>query len=890
MTLHAVGTGSVAEPSWRSFASPGAGVRLDHALVSALDAGRPIGLAGRASSPSGAEARRLAIDDLYGAAQQLKRHSGLDFVPVLPSRAELDRQLATASGEQSTTRDGRVFTNRFVVVDLRKSAGLVILLSTGSGSKLSHEGLQPFVVRAAQFIREHDLGLYAVKRFDRAAREDWGAGPVMIELRDGKTHLCDEDGLGPFDAARSIMSFIKGGSSRKLATDLPEQVRNGQRSMTGTRFEAGRVRYHAPITPPPGCASLWMKGDSLRARERFLVLDSPLAYPPAAAVASGHPEVRGSDGRLVDQVENVRFVLAKYGLPHWTPGRIHRELVARCFSTPGLRQRHGVHATIPEEPTAGRAIIRVILGHLQDYEEQQLTIRLGADVPPIVIEGFTPPDGEPWASPADFARIRGAVTERDHQTAKATRLTFAGLHATFNGVHVRMISEHARKGNRERQRRYRFVLASEYPDRTVVPDGHMHVDPELFNLSIVEALRRLDGKALPVVDPIDDLRRGDGLEDLRSAMAAREHEREAMTRRLEGLLARVEEVGDDGMPILQGPLLTAVQQAYNGLADRDLPRIEAELQRLQEEYDDAIARRPRAAEVSALLLLVDSLRNVQDRRYRGLWLASIAQLAVSTTKWGPKAQQGTAVRWSGVLRFGVGPNAIVLVPFEGSSERPPQGARDLSARANEIIGHLRAGRTCPELTMAHDSRLVTELRKHLGVPSPSVALPLLECDDPNVARIAVEVLLHRDAPVEDLARRLDVDPKLVDRIVLTHRTDPRRKWLVPRSPRDQQLLDAADVDGIVLHREAMTRLDLSTSQATATLTRLVKDFPTLWAKTGRGLYRVAACSCGARRWRASRLREVDGAVCSRCRRDVSGLAWPVTPYGRYDVLSTIDTL
>lgn len=200
-------------PPWRSCAPDLARLRVSADLIARLDAGESLVVMGRFSSSSGKAGRRQAVDDLYGAAEQLHRQTGIDVRIHLPAKEYLRDQLQAAQTETSTTLDGRSFGNRYVVVDLRQQSGVVFLVSTGSGHLLDEDGEQPFVRKAARVIRSHRAVIFACKRLDRGAREDWGAAPLMIALRVLDAYICDEDGLGPIDQARSVASFIKGGGS-----------------------------------------------------------------------------------------------------------------------------------------------------------------------------------------------------------------------------------------------------------------------------------------------------------------------------------------------------------------------------------------------------------------------------------------------------------------------------------------------------------------------------------------------------------------------------------------------------------------------------------------------------------------------------------------------------
>jgi hypothetical protein len=138
-------------PVWRHYLN--ADHQLDEDLMAWLDLGRSVSLLARGSTPAGHKAVRFAVQDLFAAADELAA-LGLDFRPVLPSREECTRLLESAPAITSFDADGKAFRNRYVTIDLRDKAGLVILLSCGTGTKLDANGTQPFVVRAADTYRQ----------------------------------------------------------------------------------------------------------------------------------------------------------------------------------------------------------------------------------------------------------------------------------------------------------------------------------------------------------------------------------------------------------------------------------------------------------------------------------------------------------------------------------------------------------------------------------------------------------------------------------------------------------------------------------------------------------------------------------------------------------------
>lgn len=152
-------------------------------LASKFRAGQPLTLIARYSSPHGQRARRAAVQDLLGAADALAK-MGVDIRPDLPTSDELIERLRTASPTRSVGGDGRRFTNRFVVVDLRAQHGVYVILSVGSGRKLDDTATQPFVTYVWHALRSTGSCFLFARRLDRITRRSWALSPVMLYLGD----------------------------------------------------------------------------------------------------------------------------------------------------------------------------------------------------------------------------------------------------------------------------------------------------------------------------------------------------------------------------------------------------------------------------------------------------------------------------------------------------------------------------------------------------------------------------------------------------------------------------------------------------------------------------------------------------------------------------------
>ena len=344
--------GPVLTAPWRNFVVTGSD-RLPKGIAERLDVGECILFGGRSSS-GGTKGRDLAARDVLAAVDQFFEQTGLDFRSLMPSIEEITLRLAAARSETFIDNKGVRFSCRFVVIDLIAEAQVALLVATSSGAKVTTDDEQPFVARAAKEYKKLKAVVFSVKELDRSGREDWGMAPVVMAIRGNKGVLSDENGCGPIDVGRSMTTFVIGASAKKMASGVPKRTRREQRNRTGTEMSGGQVNCHLSSPPPPGFGVCWLKGAGTNPTERVLYLDTDACRPAESAVASGLGAVRYPDGhdlagQFVDQVANVRFVLAHLGRPGYTKRSIVRELAIRFYSTVMLRGNHSPCAIVTRD-------------------------------------------------------------------------------------------------------------------------------------------------------------------------------------------------------------------------------------------------------------------------------------------------------------------------------------------------------------------------------------------------------------------------------------------------------------------------------------------------------------------------------------------------------------
>jgi hypothetical protein len=339
----------------------------DPRLVALIERGHPVLLIARYSNSGGSKAVRSSVNQLYGAARGLALH-GVDVCHLLPDDRELLAAHVWANLETVTSRtmDGARFDNRFFFSDAHRTQGLLLSVSVGSGAKVDANSYhQPAVKRVADLLLAQEPGVVYASEISRLGRTHASFGPIPETLdelarRYRPTYgagpwIGDEDGnnndalglpLAPYSPqVRSQMVKIAAAAedeARKIA------FRNDRGKVTGTprRLAGGRALFSWELCPPAGFATaMLMDRDTGRRAGNLLYLDTDAARPTASEVALTVPGVPDGDGdHLADQAANVDWFLAHFGTPGYDYAACADALVARGYSTSGLRRQHGARA------------------------------------------------------------------------------------------------------------------------------------------------------------------------------------------------------------------------------------------------------------------------------------------------------------------------------------------------------------------------------------------------------------------------------------------------------------------------------------------------------------------------------------------------------------------
>lgn len=842
-------------------------------LTGTRDPSRSILAVGRASSSTGKNARELAVNDLLRVAEVLQVMYGIEIVRHLPSKDILMRMLAAAPPVTSHA-DGRTFRNRFVEIDLRAQCGVYFVLSTGSAKKVDDDTCaQPFVERLAQIARRVQPWLLMANRLDRVVRLAWALGPIMMVLASMDALIGDSRrGVVCPTGIESLRVFFDALIGEEQAAILPRQTRAGMRDRCDSQMVNGRLRFHANRVAPPGFTYVRMKTGA-SADERLLVLDSPKWFPPADEVAYGLPEVKNDAGELVDQVENIRWLLRNIARPGMTDTKLGDGLLARRFSTDGLRRLNALSTCYADK---GRRdlLLHSVLDNLEIYRTGTLKFDFGIEgIEPVTVTGLFPPDG-PWATPKDFARIDQWKRARAVRRGRRAHLALAGLQVTVNGASAALVTAPPHP-DLARGPAYRICEADLYPHRRLTIAGSPALDAHELAKVIATSIAAAGAVALPLVEHVAALdaeliterRRVAEAESLVSHHRARQ----------DGLYELLQETNPDGTRTAAGELGRRINDDYNAIADRDLPSAIAELERSQLDLDFAVRAKMNSRadiEAASLAHLVASLRDPKDRSFQEALRRNLS-LQITHCKTSIAGHGGTTVEVTGGLAVD-SPAGQVTIPINGGWQQGSAAA--VNRRVEAIVAGLAGGIPLQQIRVQRVWELIPEVASRLEVPRRQFMA--VNCQDRELLRIGMAARhLRRQRSDADIATELGVDVRLVTRVGSVWASDRRSsRWLKsgPARTAGPFHVHAATHEGHLTY-EAAAELGFDRRQINSAL-----HGDRHWHNRRGVGYTLDPCTaCGSHARVSMVIYEPVGLVCLNCRLDEGGLLWPADPYDRY---------
>ncbi len=837
-------------------------------VTAGIKEGRPVVVVARNSGATGRAAHEAAVQDLSLAMERLAGF-GLDFRHLMASDADLVKLLKSAKGEKSRDPSGGEFVNRFVDIDLTGS-GLYVILSAGSGRKITDGFAQPFVDHVVDTVIELDPILLFARRIDRLTRSVHTVGRLLQPLQHRGAFIGDAaQGIRKVNLMESMSTYFQATMAQAEVDKLPTQTREGMARNTGDTLVAGQVSWGVAGVPPPGFGRARLL-DGVGRRDRTIIyLETEGCRPDPATISDGGSQVVDAAGNLVDQVDNVRFALSVIGKSGWSLKRVGEELIARRFSTDGIRRRNGVAAYFDDSyltQTKAQVVVSAIIKNLDMYRTGVYTAKLGVpDVDDVDILDMVPLDG-PWAQPSDFERIEAWKTNNRTLFARRRSMAFAGMHVTVNGQPCTLFSYQYNN-----TQGIRFNL-DDLPHRTdqKVPDGSFPIPYDAFAQSVIQALATIGDRDVDVFPR--DTANSKELHDLTNRLRQMETGQADRIALRDSLFGRLTETNPDGQLTLRGALLDRVQDEYNE-TDRHIEASDPKIAAAKRQLASAKAAAAHENQTSRLLRAVASLKDPHDTTLASFWSDVITDLVFTSTRSGTYKERTKVVSWEGTLRLSVDDGEI-RIPITGNWIWRASW-RKSDNQAHPAIDAMRAGIPFPHQGIVDRQAVSKEICEILGINGR--AAMVLNCEDPTI----VAAVLSELHPTEDEATIDPQDAVLRSRLRDLYTTRKSSQWRIV-SRRDSALSSlyarATQNGGLVLRSELPTTGDNIQPNFHA-----IKRKPWVqeWEFTTDGA-RLNACSYCKETSRApSEILEPVGSICLNCRKDRAGITWPEKPYNQY---------
>ncbi len=710
-------------------------------LMGALCEGRVVTLFARYSGNGGKDARKACILDAGQLVDDLATF-GLDVRHLMPPQVDMDAWLKAAPAQQSSdATTSRPFSNRFV--DVWLCPQILLVLSTGTGSKLAAEDLQqPFTSYLTDTVRRLKPVLLYGKRWDRLGRRSWALGGAIDAMKANRpAFVGDETGIKILDDMAEFFAFLSSNRAEGFAAAIPLQTRRGMRSRTGTQMVDGRVAYALPAALPPGLARLRLVGGGVGGSgEVIMCLEHPDCLPAAEHVSVGYPQVLDPvTGRVQDQVANVRWALERLADPTWTLDQIGQGLIARRFSHTKIRELWGLAATARPQPKQmaqkkyrrpAQNVVGPIISNLDVYETGVLTRTLGVTgMPPVIVTNVLPVDGRPWASPEVFAKIRARLADTKTRWASRQTLPLAGLSLRVDGrdCFLRTYSGATRKGYGSNGEP-RYTINDAESGHTA-GFGVLLSHRDLAHL-VAEALDAAvaSGAPLPPLQVSGD--HGRMIEQTEQALSGlRAQVRDARSR-ADLLYERVNDAH------LNGAMLHRIQTDYNDLVQCVVPSLERDVARHEERLQQMIADHQQSAgtPMERLSALVRCLADPLTAHDRIEVQALISRLDLTLERFSQANCNGW-IAYAGIeLALRDDEGHLHAVRHQG--RLLINGAKTFHQMVQRTRDRLRFGRREPATDIARRYR--GPIAEALGLRGTEKLI--LAIEDPRLARLAF--LLH----------------------------------------------------------------------------------------------------------------------------------------------------
>ncbi|SDY62847.1 hypothetical protein SAMN05660209_03311 [Geodermatophilus africanus] len=877
---------------------------------------------GRASAQGGDQATDLAVHSVLNGAVALAQTEGVDIRHLLPTAAELRAHHRTAATvERAEALDGSEIIHRWSLYGSR-ALGVLVLLTTGTGTKVSVDFDQPALHRVARLTHHYRPSVVFARSLTRLGRGYLGPLVEVMQMlaahREHGPFLGDDKTrLGVLDLGMEMNVTIQGIAAKHHANDIVQGNRVGMRARTGGKHEKlpGVWWFGTNRVAPPGLTKMRLRSYDNSLPRMALVLDCPAARPPEELIAGGRPPARTASGEIADQVALVRWIGKHLYTDGWGPSECAVHLAQHGWAPPGMVQHREGHRlrSVDADPrpdgdgdpdlsvahqhdpgvwqagwspvlplraghagrNKGRDALRAFLLNLTFYETGELVVNLPDGGDPVRISGVLPLDGRPWISASQARRIRTAEARR-HTGPKRKHL-FAGLPASVDGQAAVL---HPR--TRPDGELVYYFRRAEDPRRPVSSPRARAVPPVpagVLGQWYAEALAEL---ALPLslrlaetptaADPWETRIRvlSAEIEKLEGDQRLRENELDPVTRRGDrdtGFLWDRYESTRKTLLQLREELADAKTQRrlHRGagpLAGAPLSRLVSLAAALPKAYDDG-GHRLLLRDLTEELVVTTAKRSSTGRRPAYDLTAGLTVLVNDDTQtWRAVSRH----RWTGgAVRRTPGRLAAAIDGLYAGVGLP----RSLGTDWLDWLPAVRTALGCTgafQFAYARDARL---LRLGMTVVHPRRTVIAVPEHPEQIVRYADPPVDRADLPA--LARALGEPVALLRAIHDTYTVPGRQaRWIRNASPAVAAVYAAAaGSHGVVAYRQLPAVLRPRADGAPG-IHRLAGE----WTRVTDRLATLQPCQqCGGLRRAVTLLREVTGSLCLDCRTDRAGVLW-----------------
>lgn len=837
-----------------------------------LEAGRPILLVARNSGPGGSQSRNLAADEAYKAAVGFFDMTGIDLTPFMPTKKQIIKALEDARTITTKGTDGKKFTNEYWVYH-NPEANLILFVSTGSGKKLSEKLVQPFIDELAAIVLLHSPALLFSNRLDRIFRRMLTAASLLLALESVDALLGDASGnIKEVDEMGAFFTLLQSMGSQKEAEAIPKKTREGMTEKTELAMKNGQCLYASAIIPPSGLTRIRLKSNLGGIGAALLVIDHWASFPPAETIIAGLT-TRSLDKNQKSNAELVQWALHHLGKPGFTVSKVGAHLATECFSTSGLRKKHGIEAVYMPTTDPSRAFlpVRSILSNLDFYETGIMKIPFGiAGVPDIEIRNCFPASGK-WAEKEDFVRLRDYISMRNG--GGPASLPLVGIQVNSKQGPAKLVA--ATDEFSKFEPGYVVKKLKNNPD-----PGRLHftnIPHSVMANSIIEGL--IEASKTTWIPRESDM--ADFNPQLRAQIDESERKIEKFQEAAAGLLKQVSERDESGDLVLGAEMRKGLSNMYDAITTDSLEPEQINLRelstRLFMEMEKSSSKEETVPD-DLLSHLVASLKDGKDTTYNKWWKSAVVINSIDKIRVLRNGHSLYNLHWEGTICIS-SLTRIFEIPFQGEFEYGV--ATKVDQRTIEVIAQMAEGKLFEDIEMPQMREIKSSVARALGLRSGTFNLS--NTLDPRLLKIGTYIASNRGTSNKAISATLNEPIGLIVRVRESITNTPfGSRWVKqPSLVRGKWYALALQNDGVVSKSILDQHGSYDWTQEKSALRRY-KNGKIDWQVIDEDSVQLRECEfCKSRKRAPSRTYEPVGLICLDCRKDTVGIDWPADPYDQW---------